>query len=81
MNLYDTFKDAHGTLYGDYISVRGSVTDEEFKRAKGALIKQACGMIEEIANTRDDFFIVKTNGDETTIGYVIRLPSVKESNE
>lgn len=68
--------DAEGAMYGDYLRIEGDATEEEIAEVKKLLVRQACGLIEAIAEDRDDFFIIKNNGDNTTIAYKFFIPSI-----
>lgn len=67
---------ACGVMYGDYLRIEGEATKEKIAEAKKLLVVQACGLIEALAEHRDDFFIIKNNGDNTTIAYKFFIPSL-----
>jgi hypothetical protein len=67
-----------GTQYGDYITVKGALTDDKLAKAKELLTDRVCDMIRAIANERDDFFIIKPSmtGEGHTVGCKFFLPTV-----
>ncbi len=69
-----------GTMYGTFVKVNGEVTDEKLAKAKAMAVDEVCRIIREIANEREDFFIIKPtmNGDGITVGHKFLLPTVEE---
>ena len=68
-----------GTQFGDYVIVEGTATEEKIANAKEALVANICDMIRNIANARDDFFIIKEIDGCTSIAHKFILPTVEES--
>lgn len=68
-----------GTMYGDYVKIEGEITENKLTKAKKLLVKQICQMIEDIAENREDFFIIKEMEDGfTTVGCKFILPTVND---
>lgn len=74
-----------GTMYGAIVKIKGEATAEKIAEAKAALVDKVCAMIREIANTRDDFFIIHDSSDfpmptdcTVSVGHKLFLPTVKE---
>ena len=52
-----------GTQYGIYVEVNGEMTEEKLAEAKKTVVDEVCRIIREIANERDEFFIIKDGKD------------------
>ena len=65
-----------GSMYGHYETINGEVTDEKLAKAKAMVVDEVCKIIREIANDRDDFFIINPTDDGATVGCKFLLPTV-----
>ena len=70
-----------GTQYGTYVLVEGEVTKEKLAKAKELVVEKICEMIKEIANKSEEFFIVKTSDDVTSVAHKFILPTVNDAVE
>lgn len=66
-----------GTQYGTFVIIKGEVTDEKLTKAKEMLVDDVCRVIREIANERDDFFIIKERAEYTSVAHKFLLPTVE----
>lgn len=71
---------APGTEYGTYVKIKGEVTDEKLAKAKEMVVEDVCRIIRDIANEREDFFIIRElmDGDGTSVAHKFFLPTVNE---
>ena len=69
-----------GTQYGTYAMITGEVTEEKIAKAKEVVVDDVCRIIREIANERDDFFIVKEINGVTSVAHKFILPTVDDED-
>lgn len=48
-----------GSEYGHFVEIEGDVTEEDITKAKQEVVEHLCATIRDIAQKRDDFFIIK----------------------
>ena len=48
-----------GSEYGHFVEIEGDATDEDITKAKQEVVERLCATIRDIAQKRDDFFIIK----------------------
>lgn len=70
-----------GTQYGTYATISGFPTDEKIARAKELVVDDVCRIIREVANERDDFFIIKELDGITSVGHKFFLPTVDRDDD
>lgn len=70
-----------GTQYGAYSLIEGEITTEKLAKAKEFVVEEICEMIREIANKSEEFFIVKTSDDVTSVAHKFFLPTVNDAVE
>lgn len=77
-----------GYLGGCYLATEGEASEEEIARMKEAVVEQMCEDIRKLAREREDFFIIKKNGERvpgldgniiTTVAVKYLLPTVKDN--
>ena len=66
----------NGSLYGDYILLKGEVTEEELAKTKELLVDQMCDVIRKAAKEKEEFFIIKEVDGGTSVGWKFHLPHV-----
>ena len=77
----DAARRVTGTRFGTFATIKGEVTEEKLAKAKEMLIEDVCRIIRNIANERDDFFIIKKNPpfakeEYTSVAHTFFLPTV-----
>ena len=72
-----------GTQYGTYVAIKGEVTEEKLAKAKEMVVEDVCRLIRDIANEREDFFIIKElmGGGGTSVAHKFFLPTVDEDGD
>jgi hypothetical protein len=62
------------------VKILGEVKEEKLAKAKEMTVDEVCRIIREIANEREDFFIIKPPmGEyEASVGHKFLLPTVEE---
>ena len=66
-----------GSQFGALVMVEGEVTDEKLAKAKEKLVDEVCRVIREIANEKEEFFIINEYGGTTSVGHKFLLPTVE----
>ena len=53
-------------------------TVADLKNAKNEIIDELCNALRDVANSNEDFFIIKEHEDRITVGAKIYLPTVEQ---
>jgi hypothetical protein len=67
-----------GTMFGALAYIKGEATEEKLAKAKEIVVDEVCEIIRKIARERDDFFIIKSFEEKTSVGHKFFLPTVEE---
>ena len=67
----------HGYMGGYYYRIEGKPSEELIEMFKEKVIRKICGQIRDIAESREDFFIIKEYEGGATVGAKFELPTVK----
>jgi hypothetical protein len=80
--LVELLDRAPGTTYGTHATIKGEATDEKLAEAKEMVVEDVCRIIREIANEKEEIFIIKPtlSGDGQTVGLKFILPTVEEDD-
>ena len=67
----------HGYMGGYYFRIEGKPSEEILEIFKEKVIRKICGQIRDIAESCEDFFIIKEYEGGATVGAKFELPTVK----
>ena len=55
-----------------------NLTATDLKNVKNEIIDELCNALRDVANSNEDFFIIKEHEDHITVGAKIYLPTVEQ---